>query len=63
MLGNRVIRITIIIACLGIVGAAQAELVGYWAFDEGAGTVVEDGCNGFTTFNPAKLMAMIIKLI
>jgi len=43
MLGNKAIRITIMIACLGIVGAAQAELVGYWTFDEGAGAVANDG--------------------
>jgi hypothetical protein len=43
MLGIKAIRITIMIACLGMVGAAQAELVGYWTFDEGAGTVANDG--------------------
>ncbi len=43
MVGNKVIRIAIIIACLGLVGAAQAELIGYWSFDEGAGTVANDG--------------------
>ena len=45
MFGNKVIRTTIIIACMGLAQFSMAAdgLVGYWSFDEGAGDTAIDG--------------------